>query len=249
MYTTMISQTHELLYSASMGEVARVEQLLNIGMALNAASPGGFTALHAACMTGQEAVLEPLLQHHQHQQRQQHQGSSSASLEPHLPRCVAAAASMGHAGIIRFIVSVFELKQVNLQPWRPLHAATEAGHGSVVQLLLQQCGVAVDQASGGTTALHLAALKAHLQVGQQLLQAGAVIDAKTGPLSLTALSVASLNGHTRVVQELLQAGADVHARTDDGAAPLRLAALNGHADVVQLLLQAGADVDAKSSSS
>jgi hypothetical protein len=80
---TMLAETHALLSSASMGEVARVQQLLDSGVPLNAASPGGFTALYAACMTGQQQVLELLLQYHQ----------QPGSLEPYLPHCVAAAAS------------------------------------------------------------------------------------------------------------------------------------------------------------
>jgi uncharacterized protein (DUF2236 family) len=101
---TMLSETHELLSSVSMGDVARVQQLLDSGVSFDAASPGVLIALHAACMTGKQEVLELLLQRLQ-QQRQQHQGSSSTSLEPHLPRCVAAAASMGHVGIIRSILA------------------------------------------------------------------------------------------------------------------------------------------------
>jgi ankyrin repeat protein len=108
----MFAQTHELLSSASMGEVARVQQLLDSGVPLDAASPGGFTAIQAACMAGQDAVLELLLQQHQQQQRQQHQGSSSASLQHQLPHCVAAAASMGHASIIQLLATAFDLKQV-----------------------------------------------------------------------------------------------------------------------------------------
>jgi ankyrin repeat protein len=66
----MLSQTHELLSSASIGDVARVQQLLDRGVPLDSASPGGFTAVHAACMTGQQKVLELLLQHQQKQKQQ-----------------------------------------------------------------------------------------------------------------------------------------------------------------------------------
>jgi ankyrin repeat protein len=248
----ILSQTHQLLNSASVGEVACVQQLLDSGVPLDAASPGGFTAIHAACVTGQQEVLELLLQHHQ-QQRQQHQGnSSSASLEPHLPYCMAAAASMGHAGIIQLIVSVLDLKQVTLQPWKPLQAAAAAGHGSVVQLLLQQCGMTVDQAFEGTSALHLAASRGHLQVVQQLLQAGADVDFKTRRASETALHIAASRGHLQVVRQLLQAGAEVDARTADIRSatdrwtPLHFAADAGWSDVVQQLLHAGAEVNARS---
>jgi ankyrin repeat protein len=185
-------------------------------------------------MAGQhEVVAELLLQHHQRQVQQQ-QGSSSASLEPHLPRCVDAAASMGHANIIRSIALVFDLKQVNWQLWRPLHDAAAAGHGSAVQLLLQQCGMAVDQVADGTTALHLAALMGHADVVQQLLQAGADVGASARRASRTALHCAARSGQVHVVQLLLQAGAEVDARSaasdgvsDGGWTPLQLAADSG----------------------
>jgi ankyrin repeat protein len=192
-------------------------------------------------MTGHQNVLELLLQHHQ--------GSSSVSLEPHLSRCVGAAASMGHAGIIRLIGSLFDLKQLNLQPWKPLHDAAAAGHGSVVQLLLQQRGIAVDQVSAGVTALHLAAHGGHLQVAQLLLEAGADLTAKTIRNSCTALYLAAQGGHPQMVQLLLQAGAQVEVRTNkEHATPLHIAANVGCSDVVQLLLHAGAAVEVRAAS-
>jgi ankyrin repeat protein len=191
-----LSQTHELLSSASLGEVARVQQLLDSGVPLDAASPGGFTAFHAACMAGQAEVQELLQQHHQ-QQRQQHPSSSSASLEPHLPRCVAAAASLGYADIICLILTVFDLRQVNLQQLKPLCDAAAAGPGNAVQLLLQQCAMAVDEAAEGTTALHHAAWKGLSQVVQLLLQAGADVHAKTGNEE-TPLHLAAMEGHADV---------------------------------------------------
>jgi hypothetical protein len=45
-------------------------------------------------MDGHQQVLALLLRQHQRQIQQQQGGGSSARLEPLLPRCVAAAASM-----------------------------------------------------------------------------------------------------------------------------------------------------------
>jgi ankyrin repeat protein len=242
-YIKMHLQTHELLGSASEGQVARVQQLLDSGVPLDAASKGGFTAIHAACMTRQHGVLELLLQHYGEQQG----GSSSASLEPHLPRCIAAAASMGHASIIQSLTAaVGNMQQIDLQRWGPLHAAAAAGHAEAVQLLLQQCGMAVDQPLSGRTPLHHAASKGAVQVVTLLLQAGADIDVKSASDGKRPLHLAAQAGHAHVVQLLLQAGADMDATTDSSShIALHLAARSGHAHVLQQLLQAGVDVDAR----
>jgi ankyrin repeat protein len=75
--------------------------------------------------------------------------------------------------------------------------------------------MAVDQASGGSTALHHAAWRGHADVVKLLLQAGADVNAKTRSNSETPLHLAAMHGHTDVIQLLLQAGADVNARTAD----------------------------------
>jgi ankyrin repeat protein len=242
--------TLELLSSVSSGDVARVQQLLDCGVPLDAASPGGFTAVDAACMAGQVDVLELLLQHHQ-QQRQQQQGSSGPRLKPLkelLPNLVAVAAKGGHASVIRSLDSTFDLQQLNLQPWAPLHAAAKGDHAEVVQLLLlQHSSLSVDERSNsdGSTPLHHAVYYGKVQAVQLLLQAGANVHATTSTGGSTALHFAAEAGGVEVAQLLLQAGADVHTRTSNGGSTaLHCAASMGRVDVLQLLLDAGADAAA-----
>jgi hypothetical protein len=83
-------------------------------------------------------------------------------------------------------------------------------------------------------------------VVQQLLQAGAEIDAKTAEHQLTPLHCAARVGCSDVVQQLLQAGAQVNFKAvDSSATPLHFAAQLTCSNVALLLLQAGAGANAR----
>lgn len=124
------------------------------------------------------------------------------------------------------------------------------------------------------TALHAACLEDNITAVQQLLHAGANVNARDS-VGLTPLSQcksyevvkllldAGADVHTTsdngsspflalvhradpsAVQLMLQAGPDIHARNINNTMPLHIACQSNKADVVQLLLQAGADVNAK----
>ncbi|KAK4206585.1 hypothetical protein QBC37DRAFT_356693 [Rhypophila decipiens] len=92
--------------------------------------------------------------------------------------------------------------------------------------------------------LIIASYFGHNTVVQQLLEAGAEVDAKDND-GRTPLHWASEQDHSTVVQQLLEAGAEVDAKDNDGRTPLHWASAKGHGTVVQQLLEAGAEVDAK----
>jgi ankyrin repeat protein len=91
--------------------------------------------------------------------------------------------------------------------------------------------------------LHQAALDGDIQKINELLDKGAVVDARSCS-DQTPLMYASLNGHKQVVKLLIQKGAEVNAADDEGATPLMYASHHGN-QTVKLLIQNGANVKAR----
>jgi hypothetical protein len=164
------NQTLELLKSASNGYVTSVQQLLDNGVPWDAATPGGYTALQAACMCGQHQVVWLLLQHHQ---RRKQQGNSCCSLRLLLPRCIAAAASMGHANTIRIIAACFDFRWLDMQPCH--NAAAAGGHAEVVQLLLHH-SMSVGQITTGHSDNWIPSHRGRQEVAAVLLKQLCFID-------------------------------------------------------------------------
>jgi ankyrin repeat protein len=128
----------------------------------------------------------------------------------------------------------------------PPTAAAAARHGQLdeLQQLMAADNKLAAQDYDGSTALHLAAYKGHMEVAAELLCSSGGrwdIPDKQGQLPL---HVASSHNHLGVVELLLHASrtpAHVDAVTSCGATPLALACSKGHGEVVRLLLAAGAD--------
>ncbi|KAK6435961.1 hypothetical protein LTR95_007848 [Oleoguttula sp. CCFEE 5521] len=101
-----------------------------------------------------------------------------------------------------------------------------------------------DERQGGFgTALYYASLLGLEAVVQDLLSAGADVDAHGGYYS-TALHAASESGYEKIVQMLIDAGAYVDARAHHYGTALHGASFEGHEKVVQILIDAGAYANA-----
>jgi len=108
--------------------------------------------------------------------------------------------------------------------------------------------------SNGFTPLHVAALQGLTGTIQELVKAGADLEAASakheaedwcGFKSGTALFVAARAGHLEAVRKLIKAGANLEAaETKFGRTSLYIASRVGHIEVVRELIQAGADVNA-----
>jgi ankyrin repeat protein len=92
----------------------------------------------------------------------------------------------------------------------------------------------------GSTPLHWAAYRDDLAKVDQLLRAGASVNA-ANDLGVTPLWAASLNGSVTMVKRLLDAGANPNAALRSGETSLMVAARAGKTAVVEELLRKGAN--------
>jgi ankyrin repeat protein len=114
---------------------------------------------------------------------------------------------------------------------------------AVRSLLAQHVDVNVQEADG-STALHIAALRDHLEIANLLIAAGANVKAATR-YNITPLSLACKNGNAAMIESFLKAGADANSASEQGQTALMTAALTGKVDALKVLLAHGADVHAK----
>lgn len=111
----------------------------------------------------------------------------------------------------------------NLQGWSALMAASSAGRGDIVKLLLDK-GVRVNARAKGFPIVVSA-------------------NGSKMPPGTTALMAAAYSGRPEITAMLLEKQAQVNARRDDRWTPLMAACSSTSADTVRLLLDAGADKD------
>ena len=167
-----------------------------------------------------------------------------------------AAATEGHAGIVRLLLQHdIELNAVDINGATALAIASGYGHVTVMNLLLQH-GASVNRKDAeGETPLLKAAWGGHLEGIKLLLQYGTSIN-QSDSEGMTALHFAARKGNPVTVRFLLQEGADVHRMTGhgvaycvdypmlSGATPLHMAAWRGHWSILRDLLEAGSNIDA-----
>jgi ankyrin repeat protein len=127
----------------------------------------------------------------------------------------------------------------------PIANAVMNGDRDAVRLLLKE-KANVNAAQGdGMTALHWAAFRDDLEIGQLLVQNGANVKAATRNGALTPIFMAAKNGSPRMLELLLKGGADANTADVNGTTVLMIAATAGNPEAVQVLLKNGANVNAK----
>ena len=148
--------------------------------------------------------------------------------------------------------------------WWPIHLAAAHGYrdesATVIDRLIKSGADLSALCPLGETPLHLASTFGWLAIIGRLLDAGAPIDAPTGPTferiaenasptndlatGATALHIAAREGRAGAIALLLERGANLHRIDDRGATALHAAAApwwGENVDVVDLLLAAGSD--------
>jgi ankyrin repeat protein len=126
----------------------------------------------------------------------------------------------------------------------PLVTAAKGATVEHVRALLEEHADVNAPELDGTTALHWAARRDHVEIADLLLEAGARVEA-ANRYGVTPLSLACLNGSAAMIDRLLKAGANANTPLPEGETPLMTAARSGVAGAVEALLAHGADVNAR----
>jgi ankyrin repeat protein len=229
-----------LYLAARNGSAALVASLLAAGADPDQQYREGETVLMTAARTGDPATVQLLLEH----------GANVAAREDwHGQTALMWAAAQGHAPLIPLLVAhgadIDALS--NLEEWE--RQVTDEPREKWLP-------------PGGMTPLQFAAREGCVACIQQLLSAGAAIDAAT-PKGITPLLMAIINGHYDAAWQLVEAGADVNLADDTGRTPLYAAVdfntmpesnrpspdvhVNSHSsmELIALLLERGADPNAQ----
>lgn len=213
--------------ATSLGDLTRVDQLLDRGDDINDFSPVHGTPLRIAAEKGDMAMVIHLL-------------DQGADLDPGSP--LTGTALAGHVDIARLLID--RGADVNNGGWNadsPLEQATRENQQGMVALLLT--AHANPDGDGRGQPLWIASYRGYDDIVRQLLQAGA--DPNLQDCLDMAVRHSSSDNTTRL---LLEGGADVKRVDGLGMTPLHSGALYGRTERVRLLLEYGADKKSKDNS-
>ncbi|KAJ5894868.1 hypothetical protein N7495_006559 [Penicillium taxi] len=220
--------------SAAANLVDVMERLLSNSTNIAMKNEDGSTAFHSAAQWGHIPAGKILLEKGGNCERRNRNGMTP----------LREAARWGRVKFVEWLLyegaNIGNLNDVG----SALQDASEAGHESVVELIIG-AGAEVN-AQGGMygNALQAAAYEGRTKIVQMLLDAHADVNAQGGRYG-NALQAAAYRGDAEIVQMLLDAHADVNAQGGEYGNSLQAAAFGGRTKIVQMLLDAHADVNAQ----
>ena len=224
-----------LMIAVNTNDNTSVSLLLNANdIDVNLQDSGGRTALHWACINGNNEMIERLLKAKADPKLRTHDGESpllvyirSTPSSLAKPSIVAALLKAGVANAFKKTSSI-----------TPLHVACFCGHkDDIVQLLLKAKANVNALDIQGNTPLCIAAGKGHEKIVELLISAGADIELEKNIYGYTPLFFAAITGHLEVVKILIQNGASIK-RNRYGQTPQDCAAQMGQMEIFEYLSKA-----------
>jgi ankyrin repeat protein len=215
-------------------ETARL--LLGSGANKSAKDSKMRTPLHSACISGQVRVAEMLIE-----AKADLEAQDEKNLTP-----LAISAKLGLTAVVDLLLRhKASPKTKSAGDLTPLHWASYNGHDEAVVLLMANRKTELDARDiNGYSPLHVAAMSRSFGVIENLLGAGAAVEAECHKGN-RPLHYACRSASYSVVSLLLNAGADCNAQNDIGQTPLHVTVDSGRdARITKALITRGATVDA-----
>uniref|UniRef100_A0A8D3EDY6 Tetratricopeptide repeat, ankyrin repeat and coiled-coil containing 1a n=1 Tax=Scophthalmus maximus TaxID=52904 RepID=A0A8D3EDY6_SCOMX len=245
-----------LCLAAAAGHVDIVSLLCKKGAKVGHADKSGQCALVHAGLKGHAEIVDVLLGQDWGAEgpadaQQQSSGESATGKTQAAQRAVTAAASVGHAQVVKSLLDTKE-EQLAVQMdahdslWGETVLSAAAGRGR-----MEVCAFLVERGAGleipnrrGMVPLLSAAKHGHAQIVELLLKQGADVNV-SDKQGRTALMLAASEGHVSTVELLLSKGenASLSSADQEGLTALGWACLKGQRGAVQLLVEAGADLN------
>lgn len=192
-----IDSIAELISAAEKGNVARVVQILDKGVDINATDICGRRAISYAAESGKKSVLQVLIDRKADLNLADTNGETA----------LWWATRYGHVDNVRLLLSHgVQIDAADSDGQSPLSAAAQKGHREIVDMLLQKGSNPNTSVAHGKTALLFAALAGYPDVMVLLLRSGADASYKS-PEGETALSLARSEKRDDCVKLLLNHGA------------------------------------------
>lgn len=236
---TTANYSTPLHLAAVAGDVEILRLLIDNNARLDALDINQMTPLHRAAAHNQSEVVRFLLK----------RGANINIHDKDNFSPLLLAACNGHAETIETLLSCgANVNDVDKNDKTALYWAAEEDHLEALKVLLKRRAVKKlinipDRYEN--TPLHIAAQNGFVPCVQELLDAGADLDAKNEE-EQTPLHLAAKNGKTKVVKELVKKDYMViNDEDEDSNTPLHLAALNGYSKTALALIEARANVEAR----
>ncbi|XP_053364678.1 ankyrin repeat and SOCS box protein 13a.1 [Clarias gariepinus] len=196
--------------AASLGQVEKLQLLVDNGASVNSATVDNMTPLHDACIQDHPECVRVLLTAGAQVDVRSIHGST--------PLCHACAAGSVESARLLLEHGASVNPSLTALTASPLHEACIRGDQEVVKLVISKGAhlEAFDIHFG--TPLHAACAKAHLECALQLLNAGARVNA--AKFHETALHHAARVGLIDLIELLVEFGGDVNVRDNMGRKPI-----------------------------
>ena len=213
--------------AAAHGQAESAGALLDRGADPSAPDEEGLTPLHFAARNGHDAAAALLLA----------RGADPNARGKFTGMPLHEAAEHGRQTTVELLLARGGLANARSggshTPFTPWHAARQAGHEAIAELLRDHGGR--DKAAQAIS-IHRAAEFDYLGRLKVLLQEDpALVSSRDYLYRRTPLHWAANNGHRQAVEMLLAHGADLSAQDKNGETPLDRAEAMGHPDLIELL--------------